>query len=83
MGGVLNGLGALTSFAALEAGGKASVVISLVSLYPLLTAGVAVVFLHERVTPMQGLGAVCAIGAAILLSMESPSAPSHDPSPEE
>ena len=40
VGGVLNGLGALTSFAALESGGKASVVISLISLYPLLTVAV-------------------------------------------
>lgn len=82
-GGLLNGLGALTSFSALEAGGKASVVISLVSLYPLLTVAVAVLFLHERVTALQGLGAVCAIGAAILLSMEAPPDPSHAPSPEQ
>ena len=73
-GGVLNGLGALTSFAALESGGKASVVISLISLYPLLTSGVAVLFLHERLTALQALGAVLAIVAAILLSMEAPPA---------
>ena len=36
-GGALNGLGAWTSFRALESGGKASIVISLISLYPLLT----------------------------------------------
>jgi transporter family protein len=70
-GGVLNGLGALTSFAALESGGKASVVISLISLYPLLTVAVAVLFLHERLAPLQALGAVLAIIAAILLSMEA------------
>lgn len=74
-GGILNGLGALTSFSALESGGKASVVISLISLYPLLTVAVAVAFLHERITPMQGVGAVCAIAAAILLSMEAPTDP--------
>jgi transporter family protein len=70
-GGVLNGLGALASFAALESGGKASVVISLISLYPLLTVAVAVLFLHERLAPLQALGAVLAIIAAILLSMEA------------
>ena len=69
-GGLLNGLGALTSFAALESGGKASVVISLISLYPLLTVAIAVVFLHERLAPLQALGIVLAIGAAILLSLE-------------
>src|SRR5208283_207779 len=52
-GGVLNGLGALTSFRALESGGKASVVISLISLYPLLTVAFAVVVLHEKLTPAQ------------------------------
>ena len=71
-GGLLNGLGALTSFAALEAGGKASVVISLISMYPLLTVGLAVLFLHERLTAKQGIGIVLAIVAAILLSLEGP-----------
>jgi transporter family protein len=69
-GGVLNGLGALTSFTALESGGKASVVISLISLYPLVTVFLAVALLHERVTPTQGFGVVLAIAAAILLSLE-------------
>src|SRR5947207_7831357 len=36
-GGLLNGLGALTSFAAFEKGGKASVVTPLINLYPLVT----------------------------------------------
>lgn len=71
-GGTLNGLGALTSFSALESGGKASIVISLISLYPLLTVAIAVVFLHERLSPVQVVGIVFAIAAAILLSMESP-----------
>ena len=74
-GGVLNGLGALTSFSALEAGGKASVVISLISIYPLLTVAIAVLFLHEKLTPLQGVGIVLAIVAAILLSLESPAEP--------
>jgi bacterial/archaeal transporter family protein len=70
IGGTLNGLGALTSFAALESGGKASVVISLISLYPLLTVILAVAFLHEALTRVQIAGIVLAIVAAILLSME-------------
>jgi transporter family protein len=69
-GGALNGLGAWTSFKALESGGKASIVISLISLFPLLTVVLAVVFLHERLTWMQAGGAVVAIAAAILLSLE-------------
>jgi transporter family protein len=70
-GGALNGLGAWTSFRALESGGKASVVISLISLYPLLTVLLAVLLLGERLTTMQSAGAVMAIAAAILLSVET------------
>jgi bacterial/archaeal transporter family protein len=69
-GGALNGLGAWTSFRALESGGKASIVISLISLYPLLTVVLAMLLLGERLTWMQSAGAVTAITAAILLSME-------------
>ncbi len=71
-GGALNGLGAWTSFRALESGGKASIVISLISLYPLLTVGLAVMLLGERLTSTQTAGALTAIAAAILLSLESP-----------
>lgn len=70
-GGALNGLGAWTSFRALESGGKASIVISLISLYPLLTVLLAVLFLGERLTWMQTAGAFTAIAAAILLSVEA------------
>lgn len=69
-GGALNALGAWTSFRALESGGKASIVISLISLYPLLTVLLAVLILHERLTWMQLAGAGVAIVAAILLSLE-------------
>lgn len=71
-GGALNGLGAWTSFRALESGGKASIVISLISLYPLLTVLLAVLLLGERLTLTQTAGAITAIAAAILLSMEAP-----------
>lgn len=69
-GGTLNGLGALTSFTALESGGKASVVISLIALYPLVTVALAVMLLHERITLAQTVGVAIAIVAAILLSLE-------------
>ena len=75
VGGTLNGLGALTSFTALESGGKASVVISLISLYPLVTVAFAVTILHERLSLAQACGVGLAIVAAILLSLE-PEAPS-------
>ena len=75
LGGLLNGGGALTSFAAFEHGGKASIVIPLVSLYPLVTIGGAWLLLHERVTAVQAAGIACALVAVILLSRE--------PAPEE
>lgn len=77
VGGTLNGLGALTSFMALESGGKASIVISLVSLYPLLTVGFAVVVLHEHLTAVQAVGVALAVVAAILLSQEPKAAPQN------
>jgi transporter family protein len=75
LGGLLNGAGALTSFAAFERGGKASIVIPLVSLYPLVTIGGAWLYLNERVTAVQGIGIAFALIAVILLSRE--------PAPEE
>jgi drug/metabolite transporter (DMT)-like permease len=70
LGGTLNGLGTFTSFKALEAGGKASVVIALISLYPLLTVVAAVALLHERLSALQWVGVAAAVLAAILLSVE-------------
>jgi len=71
IGGTLNSLGAYTSFAALEKGGKASIVIPLCYLYPLLTILLAITFLHESLTRPQLAGIVLLI-AAILLSQEAP-----------
>ncbi len=72
LGGMLNGLGALTSFAALEKGGKASIVIPLCYLFPLVTVVVAITFLRETITRTQGAGIVLALVAAGLLSQEAP-----------
>jgi transporter family protein len=70
--GILNALGVMASFAALESGGKASIVIPLTCLYPLVTICIAVMFLHEGLTRMQITGVVLAVVAAILLSQEAP-----------
>ena len=72
VGGTLNSLGAYTSFAALEKGGKASIVIPLCYLYPLLTNVLAIAFLHETLTRPQLAGIVLALVAAALLSQEAP-----------
>jgi transporter family protein len=70
LGGVLNGLGVITSFAALRSGGKASIVIPMVYLYPLVTIVLAIVFLHEKLTRVQVTGIALAIVAAVLLCCE-------------
>jgi bacterial/archaeal transporter family protein len=71
LSGALNGGGALTSFAALEKGGKASIVIPLCYLFPLVTVVLAVLFLRESVTRYEAWGIVLALIAAVLLSQEA------------
>lgn len=70
IGGALNGLGAMTSFKALESGGKASIVIPLCYLYPLVTIFLALIFLHERVGQVEAAGIALALIAAVLLARE-------------
>jgi transporter family protein len=70
VGGALNGLGALTSFAAFEKGGKASIVVPLCYLFPLVTVLIAITFLHESLTRTEVAGIVTALIAAVLLSQE-------------
>ena len=73
LGGLLNGLGALTSFAALKHGGKASVVIPIINLYPLVTVGGVWLFLGEKLSATQMIGIVLALAAAVFLSQETES----------
>lgn len=73
LGGLLNGLGALTSFAALKRGGKASVVIPIINLYPLVTIGGVWLFLGEKLSATQIMGIVLALASVVLLSQETPS----------
>jgi transporter family protein len=71
LGGTLNGLGALTSFAALEKGGRASVVIPIINLYPLVTICGAWLVLGEKLTGKQLAGIIFALAAVVLLSQET------------
>ncbi|MFL6352292.1 MAG: EamA family transporter [Bryobacteraceae bacterium] len=71
LGGLLNGLGALTSFAALKQGGKASVVIPIINLYPLVTIAGVWLFLGERLSATQIIGIVLALAAVVFLSQET------------
>jgi drug/metabolite transporter (DMT)-like permease len=70
LGGVLNSFGALTSFAAFEAGAKSSIAVPIMYLYPLLTVVLARVFLHEEISAAHWAGILLAPVAAWLLSKE-------------
>lgn len=67
IGGFLAFVGFLTFFAALEQG-KASTVVTLSALYPLVTILLSVAFLREKLTTRQGIGIVLAMIASALLA---------------
>jgi len=75
VGGVLNGFGCMTSFKALEVGGKASIVVPLCYLYPLVAILLALVFLHEKLTGTEVAGIALAVVAAFLLAQERQTKP--------
>ena len=68
LGGFFAFVGFLTFFAALDQG-KASTVVTLSALYPLVTIVLSVAFLHERLTMRQGIGIVLALVASALLAV--------------
>jgi len=68
LSGTLNALGAWALFAAMKAGGKASVVSPLTALYPLPVVVVVPFLLHESPTLLQFAGIICALIAVLLLS---------------
>lgn len=71
LGGLLNGLGALTSFAAFAKGGKASIVTPIINLFPLVTIAGAWLFLGEKLTATQIAGIAFAVAAIVFLSQET------------
>ncbi len=68
LAGVLNGLGSWAILAAMKSGGKASVVVPLTAVYPIVVCLLAPFILHEHITPLQDLGIVCGLGAIFLLA---------------
>lgn len=68
LSGFLNALGAWTLLAAMRNGGKASIVVPLTALYPLVVVLAAPLVLRESITRFQGIGVVCALIAVALLS---------------
>jgi len=71
LAGITNGLGAWYLFASLESGAKASVAIPLTALNPLLTILLAMIFLSERLTPLQWVGITIALIAGAMISYET------------
>jgi len=67
LAGFLVFAGFLTFFAALEQG-KASTVVTLSALYPLVTIVLSIVFLREKLTTRQGIGILLALIASALLA---------------
>ncbi len=65
---VLNAVGAWALLAAMKSGGKASIVVPLTALYPLIMILAAPVILRESITALQGVGVACALIAIALLS---------------
>ncbi len=69
--GALNGFGVIAAFAAYRCDGKASVVTPLAAAgQPVVTVLLALLFLGERIGPLEGTGVVLAIVAAVALSAE-------------
>jgi transporter family protein len=68
--GTINGLGTWFLFAAFEQGAKASLAIPLTALYPLVTLGLAFIFLSERLTLTEWVGVLLALSGGAMLSYE-------------
>jgi transporter family protein len=66
--GILGAVGNVTFFIALSSGGKASIVVPMTGLYPLLTILTALPLLRETLNRVQILGVVLAVAAILLFS---------------
>lgn len=70
--GALNGFGVVAAFAAYRYEGKASIVTTLAAaVQPLVTVVLAVIFLGERIGPIECTGILLAVVAAVALSQET------------
>jgi len=67
--GILGGTGNIAFFKSLSLGGKASVVVPMTAMSPLVTVIVAFVFLRERLSQAQAVGLALALVAIYLLSL--------------
>jgi transporter family protein len=68
LAGVALMAGVIAFVFALSHGGKASIVVPMTAMYPVVTIGLSVAILKEQITPTTGLGIVFALIAVFLLS---------------
>jgi transporter family protein len=71
LNGICNGLGILCLMAAMQHGGKASIVESLSALYPVLVVILSPLLLNERLSAFHLIGIGCAVLAGSFLSAET------------
>ncbi len=69
LAGVVNVVAVVAFFIALGVG-KASIVVPLTALYPVITIIISFLILSERITPLKGVGVALALAAILLLSIE-------------
>jgi len=67
--GILSAVGQLALFAAYRSGGNTAVITTASGLYPLVTVGLAVIILGERLTRLQILGVGFATVAFVIFSL--------------
>lgn len=72
--GLLSSFGNVAYYQALANGGKAAAVTPLTALYPLVTVGLALIFLHERLNVVQSLGAGLSLAAMYCFNVGAGSA---------
>jgi transporter family protein len=70
MSAACGALGLITYYFALERG-KASIVVPLIGSYPVMVILLSVLFLGERLQPIQAAGIVCAVVGVVLVSIGS------------
>jgi len=66
LSGFLSTLGSCGLYAALKSGGKASIVVPISAMYPLVVVVLAPFILRESITLVQGCGVACALAVALL-----------------
>jgi transporter family protein len=66
--GIIGGAATMAFYYALEQG-KASIVVPLTAMYPLVTVILAALVLREKPSPTQGIGVLLAIVAVVLISI--------------